>query len=51
MFRIGHGFVIHNTQLGANIKATSAGFAFGIDRIVTSAECSEVLSNWKCRDQ
>jgi hypothetical protein len=51
MFRIGRGSDIHNAQLGANIKATSAGFAFGIDRIVTSAECSEVLSNWKCRDQ
>jgi copper homeostasis protein CutC len=38
------------TQLGANIKAISAGFPFGVERIMTSAECSEALENWKRRD-
>ncbi len=37
-------------QLGANIKAISAGFPFGVERIMTSAECSEALENWKRRD-
>jgi hypothetical protein len=46
-----HSAALTSPQLGANIKVTSAGFPAGIERIVTSAECSEVLANWKRRDQ